>query len=186
MRKSRVFTLAVAVVVFTTAIGWVMGATSAAPATSNSVLWDKVEGVAPALSPYTLTTLFVPADEVGQTCKLTMVSNNNESVHPGNTITAGPLTLVNFEDAANKPHSTAAMVVLPDHIDVVLSYVEQSSASGSLTISECVAPPPTTTPPTTTPPTTTTAPVTTTTPPVRSHVTPVLPRAVVLVPTFTG
>jgi hypothetical protein len=129
-----------------------------AGATGPSVSWDHSTGISgPASTSTVLATLDVPADEVGQTCKLTLTSGNNASVHVGNKLTAGPLVLATFEDAPNVGQHADAVLVMPAHVDAVLTFGADgiSSSTGSLAVSDCASPPPSTTAP---PATTTTVP----------------------------
>jgi hypothetical protein len=146
----------------------------------------------------------VPASLQGRTCDVSLMTENNESIHPGNDViitSDGSVTFRNVESQVEAKTYPGQPLTLGSTIDADLRFGRNGvTSSGFQIMVDCPPPPTTTVPPTTTtePPVTTTTeppvtvPPTTAKPPVTEPPTVIiLPPAkpappVPAEPTFTG
>lgn len=126
----------------------------------------------------------VPADLVGRTCNVGLMSENNRSIHPGNDViitSDGSVTFGNVESQVAAKTYPGQSLTLGSSIDADLRFGRNGVTSSGFQVMIDCPPPPTTT---TVPPTTTTEPPVTTVPPttVKPPATTVAPPTVVLIP----
>ena len=126
----------------------------------------------------------VPADLVGRTCNVGLMSENNRSIHPGNDVIITSASSVTFKDvesqAAAKTYPAQPITLGPE-LDADLRFGKNGVTSSGFKVTvDCPPPLTTTVPPTTEPPVTTTEPPLTTTEP---PVTPTEPPVTTVPPT---
>jgi hypothetical protein len=163
----------------------------AVPAAALS--YDKNEGAyGPPGSQLVLGTEDVPTAKVGLTCDVAMDIGNNESVRPGSDITVSTGSdshlFANTEGKPGDPGPVTVQMVMGETVTVTLTFGPNKefdghgfdnaafSGSGTVTVGDCVTPPPT--PPVTVSPEVVVGGVTATAPSAAS--------AVVAQPAFTG
>ena len=126
----------------------------------------------------------VPADLQGRTCDVAPMTENNESIHPGNDViitSDGSVTFGNVESQVAAKTYPGQSLTLGSSIDADLRFGRNGVTSSGFQVMIDCPPPPTTT---TVPPVTTTEPPVTTVPPttVKPPATTVAPPTVVLIP----